>query len=210
MNKGRYYLFGVEIFLSLLVIPKNLKAQVPIVLELQEIITDNIVTLFWRTATETNNSGFQIERAEFYEAKQRYSYFTNIGFKEGNGTTTAPVSYSFTNNTLLTGRVKYRLKQVDYDGSFEYSDVLEITVGVPDKFELTKNYPNPFNPVTNIKFSLPEKANVQLNIYNSIGQLVSTLLEEEAGYYRLEWNAANLASGIYFLRISAGNKFNSV
>src|SRR5690606_13668894 len=113
--------------------------------------------------------------------------------------------------TLQPGKYLYRLKQVDFDGQYEYSKEVEIEIGLPLEFSLEQNYPNPFNPVTKIKFALPIAGNVDLSIYNSIGEKVETVTNQffEAGYHQLEWKADKYSSGVYFYRIESGS-FSSV
>ncbi|MFH0736122.1 MAG: choice-of-anchor J domain-containing protein [bacterium] len=162
---------------------------------------DSKVVLDWATATETNNSGFSIERSLDNEN------FSAVAFVNGNGTTTERTVYSYTDNSVNTGTYYYRLKQVDFDGSSEYSNAVEVSVGLPTEFSLLQNYPNPFNPSTTIKFALPTAANVKLNVYNALGSVVATLVNSnmEAGNHSVNWVASNNASGIYFFTIEAGN-----
>lgn len=162
---------------------------------------DGTVMLDWATATETNNSGFSVERSA------DNVNFTKIAFVNGNGTTTERKVYSYTDNTVNSGKYYYRLKQVDFDGSFSYSNAIEVSVGVPTEFSLSQNYPNPFNPSTTIKFALPTASNVKITIYNTIGKEVATLVNGtmEAGTHSAIWNASNNASGMYFFKLEAGN-----
>jgi len=155
------------------------------------------VNLNWTTATEVNNSGFEVER------KLASSNWQKIGFVNGNGTTTEKQSYSYTDRNLTEGNYAYRLKQVDYNGTFEYSNVIEVLVVTPNKFELSQNYPNPFNPTTSITFSLPQAGNVKLAVYNLLGQEVQILVNgfKEAGVHTVNFEAANLNSGIYLYKI---------
>lgn len=159
------------------------------------------VLLNWITATEVNNSGFEIQRS----ADQ--SDFEVIGFVQGNGTTAEPKAYSFTDNTVISGTYYYRLKQIDFNGAFEYSNIVEVQVGVPEKFMLEQNYPNPFNPTTNISYQLPVNGNVSIKIYDVIGNEVATLVNEfkEAGRHSVEFDASGFGSGVYFYSISSGN-----
>ncbi len=162
-------------------------------------VVDNKVVLNWATATETNNSGFAIERS-----KDGLT-FEQIDFVKGNGTTTERHMYSYTDASNLSGKYTYRLKQVDFDGTFSYSNTVEVNVGIPTEFALSQNYPNPFNPTTKIAFSLPVESNVTINLYNALGQLVSTLVEGNytVGNHVVNVNASSLSSGIYFYTIEA-------
>ncbi|MEO8230912.1 MAG: T9SS type A sorting domain-containing protein [Ignavibacteriota bacterium] len=159
------------------------------------------VNLNWSTATELNNAGFNIER------KSSTSSWVNVGFVPGFGTTSEIRNYSYSDNNLSTGKYSYRLKQVDFNGTFEYSKVVEVEIVTPNRFELSQNYPNPFNPTTSIKFSLPEAGNVKLAVYNLLGQEVKSLVNgfKAAGSYTLNFDAQNLSSGIYIYKIEANN-----
>jgi N-acetylneuraminic acid mutarotase len=171
----------------------------------------NKITLNWSTATETNNRGFEIQR------NQGNQDFIVIGFVQGNGTTTQPHSYTFTDppdgeagRDLSTGKYSYRLKQVDFDGSFEYSNIVEVSIQTPDKFSLEQNYPNPFNPTTTLSFVIGHQSFVTLKVYDVLGNEVATLVngEKPAGNYKVQWNAASagggLSSGVYFYQLIAG------
>ncbi len=168
------------------------------------------VILNWSTTSETNNCGFEIER-KFYSSSA--AKWVTIGFKEGKGTTSEINYYSFTNELEgLSGKISYRLKQIDFDGSYEYLNEIEVEIGVPDKFELYQNYPNPFNPTTIIKYSVPQIINnqssiINLKIYDVLGNEVATLANEEKppGVYEVEFNASHLASGMYVYKITVGN-----
>lgn len=168
-------------------------------------IVDGKVNLAWTTATELNNYGFNIER------KIVDSDWKNIGFVEGAGNSTARIDYSFTDKESISASVQYRLKQIDLDGSFEYSNVVEANLGLPNQFELSQNYPNPFNPSTTIKFSLPEAANVKISIFNVVGEKVVDIINEnkEAGYYSINFDGSKLSSGFYIYRLET-NSFTSV
>jgi photosystem II stability/assembly factor-like uncharacterized protein len=169
------------------------------------VVLERGVELNWSTATETNNQGFVIER------KLHSSEWQKIGFVEGNGTTTETQYYLFTDNDLKPGRYKYRLKQMDYDGTFEYSKIVEVEVGFPTEFSLSQNYPNPFNPTTTIRFTISDVRYTTLKFYDVLGKEVATLVNEEKppGEYVVEFDAANLPSGVYFYRIKAGSFINT-
>lgn len=158
------------------------------------------VVLNWTTATETNNSGFAVERSE-----DNHNY-SQIGFVAGFGTTTEPKNYSYTDNSVSSGKYYYRLRQIDYDGSIEYSPVIEVVVEQPIKFSLEQNYPNPFNPSTTIKYLIPSSEFVTLKVYDILGNEMVELINEEkpAGSYSFEFDASNLASGTYFYKLQAG------
>jgi hypothetical protein len=164
-------------------------------------VIDGKVNLTWTTATETNNSRFEVERSS------NGVDFAFVGSVKGNGTTTERNTYNFVDNSVNVGKYTYRLKQVDFDGSYEYSKSIEVNVGLPTEFSLSQNYPNPFNPSTTINFALPKTSNVKLTIYNALGKEVATLVNGvmEAGNHSAVWNAANNASGMYFFKLEAGN-----
>jgi len=158
---------------------------------------DSGIELLWQTATEINNRGFDIER------KVGDSGFRQIGFVEGNGTTTEIHSYKFFDGSVFNQNVAYRLKQIDYNGDFEYSTVIEINFDLPLEYSLKQNYPNPFNPSTLIEFSIPEKTKIALKVFNTLGQVVVSLLEStlESGTYVTKFNGVKLPSGVYIYSI---------
>jgi len=159
----------------------------------------NEVILNWSTATELNNQGFEIQRS-----REGDEFFT-VGFTEGHGTTTEQHNYTYSDKLLDNGKYYYRLKQVDFDGSYEYSDIVEVDFAAFNSYLLEQNYPNPFNPTTTISFNVAEKSNVKITILNTIGEEVAVVLngEKEAGYHQVEFNAANLPSGVYFYQLEA-------
>ena len=156
------------------------------------------IKLTWRTDNEVNNYGFNIENSI------NNGDWSNIGFIEGYGNSNSPKYYDFSDGNINSaGEYHYRLKQVDNDGTFEYSDVITVLVSTPINFYLSQNYPNPFNPSTKIDFSLPEKQMVSLRVYNTLGEMVSELVNEvrEPGSYSVTFDASNLPSGVYIYRI---------
>ena len=162
----------------------------------------NNVTLNWQTATEINNFGFDVERCALSAERQEWN---KIGFVSGNGNSSSDKEYSFTDKNISGGsKFSYRLKQIDNNGTFEYSDIVEVEV-VPQQFELSQNYPNPFNPSTSIRFSLPVQTQLKINIYNMLGELVKTLSDGmyEAGYYNITIDASDLSSGTYIYRLES-------
>lgn len=170
-------------------------------------INNNGVLLKWITATELNNQGFEIER------NSNMSNWEKIGYVPGFGTTSEPKSYSFLDENVTTGSYVYRLKQIDFDGTVNYSsEVVANIEAVPSDFELFQNYPNPFNPTTTIQFKVPETSDVSIVIYDMLGQVVKTLFTEnvQAGKYSVDWNGTNnaglkMSSGSYIYRMTTGN-----
>lgn len=164
-------------------------------------VSGSAVTLKWRTETELNNYGFEVQR----KLNSNISDWKRIGFVQGNGNSNLANEYSYTDNLSVLGKYCYRLKQMDNDGSASYSKTVEVNLGTPNKYELDQNYPNPFNPNTNIKFKLPLSGNVKIIVYNLIGQEVKVLLNEfkEAGEHIINFTADGLNSGVYIYRIEA-------
>ena len=179
----------------------------PLPVELTSFVANaknNSITLNWKTATETNNYGFEVERCVQSAERQEWN---KIGFVSGNGNSSSDKEYSFTDKNISGGsKFSYRLKQIDNNGTFEYSDIVEVEV-VPQQFELSQNYPNPFNPTTTIRFSLPVQSQLKINIYNMLGELVKTLSDGmyEAGYYNITIDASDLSSGTYIYRLESND-----
>ena len=159
------------------------------------------VTLNWATATEINNNGFEIQRSV------ANSEFMTIGFVRGAGTTASQQEYSYLDKNLTNGKYTYRLKQIDYNGTYEYSNEIEVDVRSLDNYNLAQNYPNPFNPTTKIGYILKEKSNTKVVVMNAIGEEIAVLVNElqEQGYHEIDFNAMNLTSGIYFYSLQAGD-----
>lgn len=159
------------------------------------------VKLEWQTASELNNDRFEIERS------LDRTMFAVVGTVRGAGTTTEAKSYAFVDNTAQNGKFYYRLKQVDFNGSVNYSNIVEVVKDKPTTFELAQNYPNPFNPTTTINYQLPISALVTLKVYDVVGREVATLVNarQEAGRYDVNFNATSLSSGVYFYRLQAGS-----
>lgn len=168
------------------------------------------VKLLWETASELNNSGFSVER------KIGESEFMEVAFVPGFGTTSEPKSYSFTDQNLRSGQYNYRLKQIDFDGTFTYSNEVAVDVAAPASFSLDQNYPNPFNPSTKITFSLAVDSKVSLKVFDVLGQQVASLIDQDLtqGVHTYDFNAAGINSGVYFYKIEAtgvnGNEFTDV
>jgi autotransporter-associated beta strand protein len=158
--------------------------------------------LAWSTATEVNNYGFEIER----RAIANYTW-TKVGFVAGSGTSNAPHHYSFTDAALVSGSYAYRLKQMDNNGAFKYSQEVQVAIATPEVFALNQNYPNPFNPTTVIRYQLPVTGYVSLKVYDILGREVATLVNEQkpAGSYHVAFDAHLLTSGVYFYSLQSGN-----
>jgi|WetSurMetagenome_2_1015567.scaffolds.fasta_scaffold36692_2 hypothetical protein len=159
------------------------------------------VMLDWITATEINNSGFEIQRSI------DNSNFIYIGFLSGTGTSTEYTRYNFQDYNLDNGKYYYRLKQIDFDGTISFSDVVEVEIKAKLDFTLFQNYPNPFNPGTTIKYQLPVASKIVLKVYNILGKEIATLVNEtkEAGTHTVNFDASSLSSGVYIYKIS-GNE----
>lgn len=161
--------------------------------------SNGTVNLEWSTATETNNKGFAIER------KGTDGNYTEVGFVNGQGTTTKTSDYTFSDRPFAAGIFVYRLKQTDLDGSFTYSNEVEVDVANPEEFSLSQNWPNPFNPSTSISFSLPEASNIRIVIYDVVGNKVADLVSGNftAGWHKANFDASRLNSGVYLYTITA-------
>ncbi|MBS4036320.1 MAG: T9SS type A sorting domain-containing protein [Ignavibacterium sp.] len=169
------------------------------------------VLLSWSTVSELNNSGFEIERASSFNTRlsagtSQLQEWEKTGFVEGYGTTTEKQDYNFLDNPSEYGIYLYRLKQIDFDGTFEYSNAAEVEFSAPAEFLLNQNYPNPFNPSTVISFQLSINSHVSLKVYDLLGNKIADLVNEfkPAGLHEIEFNAERLSSGIYFYKITAG------
>jgi photosystem II stability/assembly factor-like uncharacterized protein len=157
----------------------------------------NKVILQWVTETEINNFGFEIER------KTPNSEWVKIGFEKGSGTSVKKIWYG--HDDILTsgnGKYFYRLKQIDYDGSFKYSNEATVVVGeIPDGYWVTQNYPNPFNPgITKVTYAVQNESTVSFEIYNSLGELVKKYDQglKSTGTYEIKFNLDDLPSAIYY------------
>lgn len=172
------------------------------------------VHLNWLTATEMNNFGFDIERRT--NGKDDW---TKIAFVSGNGTSVVPVHYEYYDLDLQPGSYEYRLKQIDLDGSFEYSGIVSTVVGLPETFTLHQNFPNPFNPATAIHYQIPFRKHdpgadnrTILRIYNLLGEEVRTLVaaDQAPGFYKVIWDGKDnlgrrVTSGVYYYQLKSGN-----
>ncbi|MBK7629540.1 MAG: T9SS type A sorting domain-containing protein [Ignavibacteriales bacterium] len=196
---------GTSIFISLANATGGVNT-IPVELISFTLTNNNgLVKLNWNTATELNNRGFEIERSI------DNSTYTKIGFVSGFGTTTEEKYYSFVDENATNGIYYYRLKQIDFDGSVNYSKVISSDVSAPAEFELKQNYPNPFNPSTRINYSIIESGLVKLSVYNLLGEVVGILVNQnqEAGSYNVQFDALNLQSGVYFYKLESGNQIQT-
>ena len=161
---------------------------------------EGIVELTWVTATEANNSGFDIER------RIESAEWQKIGFVKGSGSSTTSKDYSFTDKPKGGMEFQYRLKQIDFDGTFQYSNVVTATVQYASTFMLDQNYPNPFNPSTSISYQLSVFSNVNLKVFDVLGNEIAILVNEvqNPGTYTVHFNANQLSGGIYFYKLTAG------
>ncbi|PID56320.1 MAG: peptidase S8 [Ignavibacteriae bacterium] len=169
------------------------------------------IELNWQTATEVNNYGFEVERIAQNKDTQNNKW-EKIAFINGHGNSNSPKFYNYSDNTVSSGKFQYRLKQIDFDGKYSYSNVVEVNLGLPTEFSLKQNYPNPFNPSTVIEYTIPstgmEQSNqVILKVYDILGNEVATLVNKQqpAGNYKIKFNANNLSNGVYFYKLTSGN-----
>ncbi len=170
-------------------------------------VQKQIVKLNWATSSETNNNGFEILRTPLNSEA-----WSSVGFVKGSGTKNTITNYSFSDCKLPSGKFRYRLKQIDNNGNFNYHNLASfVEIETPKKFELTQNYPNPFNPSTKIDYALPFDAKVKLVVYDMLGReiLKPVNSEHKAGYYTIEINSPALSSGIYFYRLTADMNGNT-
>ncbi len=168
--------------------------------------TSSTVKLNWNTATEVNNYGFEILRQTKNEDE-----WTKIGFVTGNGNSNSTKSYSFTDDfsvtpTIQSDKISYKLKQIDNEGQFTYSSIIEVDLGIPQEFSLSQNYPNPFNPSTTIKYSIPVSNVVSLKVFDVLGKEITTLVNgyKNAGNYEVNFDGSKLSSGTYFYQLKVG------
>ncbi|MDH3268744.1 MAG: S8 family serine peptidase, partial [Ignavibacteria bacterium] len=192
---GRLNVFNAVVEISSPIVPVEL-------VSFNYELLKRTVKLNWITATEINNSGFSVERKT-----PRDERWDEVGFVPGSGTTTEYRSYNFIDESVIPGNYNYRLKQIDYNGQYEYSNEIEVVLSSPDKFSLEQNYPNPFNPSTIIQYAIGSKQFVQLKVFDVLGNEIITLVDEEksVGTYRVKFSAKGLSTGIYFYKLQAGS-----
>ncbi len=190
----------------------------PVILcSFEAAVRNREVDLNWTTCSEVNNKGFDIEKRIFNPLTNSYYPWIWSGFVEGHGTTNEQQSYSFNDKKLAVGKYQYRLKQIDFNGNHEYhvlTNPSDIIIGKPNNADLFQNYPNPSNPTSKVDFQIPFTSKVSLKVYDITGKEAATLIDAQldGGYYTAEFNGSNLASGVYFYRLSAvsdnGSSFN--
>jgi hypothetical protein len=173
------------------------------------VVNGSNVILIWNTATEINNYGFDIERNIDQKGWEK------IGFVKGYGNSSTPQKFSFTDAPIGAASIDYRLKQIDYNGQYQYSSAINVEFSralVQPKYQLSQNYPNPFNPTTTISYSLPVDGFVSLKVYNVLGKEVSALVNEnkKAGSYVVIFDGSRLASGVYIGKMNAGSYISSI
>ena len=171
------------------------------------------VILRWRTESELANLGFNLWRSEGGEYIK-----LNEGLIPGAGDSEVPHDYRYDDTEVVEGvAYSYKLETLNMDGASFFHGPVEVLVdpgqaAVPESYTLAQNYPNPFNPGTTIRYALPEEGPVRLSVYNTLGQLVRTLVDgvHPAGEYSIYWNGTDdqnhaLSSGIYFYKLQAGD-----
>ncbi len=174
-------------------------------------VNGNNVLLSWVTASEINNRGFEIYKQKS-EVRSQESVWERIGFVEGSGTTSETNLYSFVDENISNGTYLYTLKQIDFDGNYEYSNTIEVIIETPNDYYLSQNYPNPFNPETNIDYIIPEETLVNISLYDITAKKIKELINErkQPGYYTIKLKGGELSSGIYFYRLITGSGYTAV
>ena len=200
-----YFLKMSQVSLGVTATLAQLTDVVPVeMLTFTASVRNSKVQLLWSTASELNNIGFEIERS--FNDKDD---FVTVGFVDGKGSSTEINYYSFSDNPQLSGvnQIYYRLKQFDFDGTFSYSDIVNVSYDVPAEFVLSQNFPNPFNPSTRISYFVPKESFVSIKVYDFLGREITTLVSEtkSTGSYELSFDASSLPSGTYFYTLIADN-----
>ncbi|NOS85876.1 MAG: hypothetical protein HOP31_12100 [Ignavibacteria bacterium] len=183
-------------------------APLPVVLSSFDLsVNKRDIALNWTTESEINNKGFAVERRIKTQDGQ-YSVWKEVTFVNGNGNSNNRINYSYTDKKLISGAYQYRLKQIDYNGNYEFhspANNLDVIIGKPGSFDVSQNYPNPSNPNSKIDFSMPFDGKVTIKVYDILGKEVASLINEfkQADFYTVEFDGTNIASGTYFYRIIA-------
>jgi hypothetical protein len=203
-DSGSYLITNPTGFNALFITVNYLTVRPVELISFRSTIIDNDVNLFWETSKELNNMGFEVHRL-----KDGIADWTNIGFVQGHFNTNENKSYRFTDKNLQSGSYKYRLKQIDVNGNFEYFNLTEtVVIGIPQEIFLSQNYPNPFNPETVINYKLSSGDHVALGIYDASGKLIRYLVNEykPAGYYEVSLNSDVLPSGVYYYNMETSGR----
>ena len=183
-------------------------AQAPLPVELTSftaLVINNQIQLKWKTATEISSYGFHIERSI-----SNSTAWQKVGFVEGHGNSNSEKKYNFVDENVSSGNnYSYRLKEINTDGSFKYSKVVEVDFSLPFRFTLSQNYPNPFNPSTTIKFGYDRNTKAQLKVYDVLGNEVVSLFKgtaEGGKVYQINFDGSGFSSGVYYYKLIGGNK----
>ena len=183
-------------------------AYAPLPVELisfSALMVKDQIQLKWKTATEINSYGFNIERLI-----GKGNEWKKVGFVEGYGNSNSEKKYDFIDKNVLSGnKYSYRLKEINTDGTFKYSKVVEVNFSVPSEFNLSQNYPNPFNPVTNIRFEFDKNTKARLTVYDVLGNKVADLFNgraETGKKYKVKFDGSALSSGVYYYKLTGNNK----
>ena len=177
------------------------------------VVNGTSIILMWRTETEVSNYGFEIQRSQVSNVKRQTSdEWDVLGFVEGHGNSNSPKDYVFTDTPEEGTSFQYRLKQIDTDGQYQYSDIVTVDIATPAQFELKQNFPNPFNPATHITYNLPRDGYVTIKVYDIVGSEIATLVNEEkkAGSYMETFDGATLSSGIYICTMTGDSFIRSI
>ena len=191
---------GVQTYTASLVVNQ---AALPVELTSFDVRLDGQTAILdWRTESETNNIGFDIQHAEGTDT------FEVLGFVQGAYTTSEAHDYSYTVSGLLPGSHRFRLRQIDLDGTTTVSEQIEVAVSVPDRFFLSDAYPNPFNPTTTFEFAVRQDQDVRVRVYDEMGRQVSDLFNGTLSAnetQRVTFDAAGLASGTYIVQLQGAD-----
>lgn len=214
-NGSETYLFNISDIVDLTYSDSPVGSVLPVELvNFSAKLNGDKVNLTWSTASEIDNYGFEIQRANVGTSRDLSLKWETIGFVEGTGYSSSPKNYSFvdTPDINTSKKIEYRLKQIDFDGAYEYSNSVAVQLGIPDEYVIMQNYPNPFNPKTIIEYSLPEPAYVKIQVFNTIGEEVALLANQkaEAGKYSVHFDGSNLNSGVYLCRLELNGKGSTI
>jgi hypothetical protein len=166
------------------------------------MVINNTVQLNWKTATEINSSVFEVEKKSAIN-----NTWQKIASLKASGNNTSQQFYSYNDINVNAGNYSYRLKMIDFNGSFTYSNIINSEVTALTNFNLAQNYPNPWNPTTTIRYQLPVNSMISIIVFNALGIKVATLINEmkPAGSYEVTLNGKGLSSGVYYYQMKSGN-----